>query len=62
MLTVNVGRASQQTLNVHRITADWAKDTVAWNNFGGFAPAVAGSFVADGLGPKSVEITALVQG
>jgi hypothetical protein len=62
VLTVNVIRASQETLNVHRITADWAEDTVTWNNFGGFDPAVVASFVVDGLGPKSVDITALVQG
>jgi len=51
-----------QTVRLHRVTAPWDEDTVTWDSFGGsYDPAVAGSFVADGDGWRSVDVTALVQ-
>lgn len=50
------------TVNIHRITAPWAELGVTWNNFGGsYDPTVEASFVADAVGWKSVDVTALVQ-
>ena len=51
---------SGQTVNAHRITADWDETTVTWNNFGGYDPGVVGSFVADGVEWQMVDVTALV--
>jgi len=57
------GVLSTQTVNVHRITANWADNTVTFNNFGGaYDPAVVGSYLTDGLGWRSVDVTPLVQG
>ncbi len=59
---VDVSNAPNQTVNVHRITAPWDENTVTWNSFGGsYDPAVVGSFVSDGIGWHSVDVTALVQ-
>jgi len=54
-------RGNDQTVNVHRITADWDEMVVTWNNFGGsFAPEVIGSFVPMAAGWYTVDVTALV--
>ena len=59
---VYVTRASNQTVYLHRITADWAEGFVTWNTFASsFDPTVLGTFVTDSLGWHSVDITALVQ-
>lgn len=61
-LSIHVNQASGETVNVHRITADWSETGVTWANFGGsYDPTVVGSFVADSPGWKSVDITSLVQ-
>ncbi|MDH4157439.1 MAG: DNRLRE domain-containing protein [candidate division Zixibacteria bacterium] len=55
--------AHGHTVNVHRITADWQELVVTWNNFGSsYDPAIFGSFVADAVGWKMVDVTTLVQG
>jgi hypothetical protein len=51
---------SGQTVNVHRISADWDEMTVTWNNFGGFDPSIIGSFVSDGVEWQTIDVTALV--
>ena len=59
---IYAGDATAQTVRLHRVTADWDEATVTWNSFGGsYDAAVAGSFVADSVGWKSVDVTALVQ-
>ncbi|MCK4784494.1 MAG: DNRLRE domain-containing protein [Desulfobacteraceae bacterium] len=61
-LSIYVNLATDATVNVHRITAPWTETGVTWNNFGGsFAPEIVNSFVADGVGWRSVDVTALVQ-
>ena len=61
--SIYVHDASGQTVNVHRITADWAENTVTWDNFAGqYDPTIVGSFIAGAMGTYSVNITALVQG
>jgi hypothetical protein len=60
---IYVDFASGQTVNIHRITADWAENTVTWNSFGEqFDPAIVGSFMASAVGMYSVNVTSLVQG
>jgi len=62
VFSIYVGGPSGQTVNVHRITSAWGEATVTWNNFGSsFDAAVVGSFVADGVGWRSVNVTSLVQ-
>jgi hypothetical protein len=54
-----------RTVNVYRNTAAWAETgagSVTWANFGGYDPAVRGSFAAAGSGWKTANVTALVQG
>lgn len=59
---IYVGQPSYETVTLHRITADWEEDVVTWNNFGGaFMTDVEGSFMADDIDWRSVDITALVQ-
>ncbi len=54
---------SNQQVNVHRITDGWEETVVTWNNFGGaFAADIVGSFMADGIGWRSVDVTSLVNG
>ena len=51
-----------ETIYVHRVTDAWDEGTITWNNFGGaFDPTVIASFVADGGGWRSADITSLVQ-
>jgi hypothetical protein len=62
---VYVSQASGQTVNLHRVTADWIESGiggVTWNNFGGsYDVSIIGSFVADAVGWRSVDVTALVE-
>jgi len=59
---IYVTQTTGQPVDVHRITSDWDEMVVTWDNFGGaFAPEVVGTFVADGLGWRTVDITGLVQ-
>ena len=59
---IHVG-ASYATVWAHRITTDWDESTVTWNSFGGmYDPGVVGSFVADGYGQRTIDVTGLVQG
>ena len=55
-----------RTVNVHRITAAWSETgsgSVTWNNFGGYDPAIRGSFTTNATdGWKSANVTGLVQG
>ncbi len=52
-----------QTVNVHRITADWAENTVTWNSFGEqFDAPIVNSFVPTTMGFYSIDVTSLVQG
>ncbi|MFH1686913.1 MAG: DNRLRE domain-containing protein [bacterium] len=54
---------SAQRIDVHRVTADWDECAVTHNNFGGaFDAGIEGSFMADGMGWRSVEVTGLVNG
>ena len=63
VFSIYVVGASNQTVNVHRITADWGENFVTWNSFGGsYDGFVWGSFQTDTTGWRSVDITALVQG
>ncbi len=58
---IYVAQVNGQQIDVHRVTADWQETTVTWNNFGGsFDPMIEGSFMADGVGYRSVDITPLV--
>ncbi len=61
-LYVYVNTASGQTVQAHRITAGWGELTVNWFNFGGaYAANVEGTFVGDGIGWRSVDITSLMK-
>ncbi len=61
-LSVNVIIKNNQTVNVHRVTADWSELGVTWNNFGGsYDAAIVNSFVADTYGLHLVDVTDLVQ-
>jgi hypothetical protein len=63
IFSIYVDSPSGQTVNIHRITADWAENTVTWNSFNEqFDPTIVGSFVASVAGMYSVDVTALVQG
>ena len=59
---VYVEVATNQDINVHRITSPWEELVVTWNNFGGsYAPAVEGTFNASSVGWNSVDVTSLVE-
>jgi len=59
---IYVWQATDQPINVHRVTSDWDEMVVTWDNFGGaYDATVLGTFVADGIGYRSVDLTALVQ-
>jgi len=54
---------SNQTVNVHRVTAAWDESTVSWNSFASsYDPAIVGSFTVTQEGYQEVDITPLVQG
>ncbi len=58
-------------VNAHRMQRDWAESAVTWNSYDGagswtapggdYAAAVAGSFAADSTGPKSMDVSAVVE-
>jgi hypothetical protein len=52
---------SNQTVNVYRVTDPWGEGTVTWNNFGGaYDATIMGSFTADAVDWRSVDLTSLV--
>lgn len=60
---VYVNQSSNQGVNIHRVTSDWVEATVTWNSFGGaYDGTVQGSFMADGVGWRSVDVTGMVEG
>lgn len=62
IFSVYVDWAKFQTVNLHRITADWGESSVTWNSFmGNFDMSVVGSFSTDTSGWHSVVVTPLVQ-
>jgi len=51
-----------QTVNIHRITADWTEMNVTWNSFAGsFDPNVDATFVEDRIGWFAIDVTSMVQ-
>ncbi|HSD84828.1 MAG TPA: DNRLRE domain-containing protein [Anaerolineae bacterium] len=61
-LSVYALYATNQIVQIHRVTAPWTESGVTWNNFGGsYDPNIVGSFVASSEGWQSVDVTALVQ-
>lgn len=61
-LWVYVTVPGNQEVRVHRVTSPWSEATVTFNNFGGaYSPDVVGSFMSDGVGWRSVDVTTLVQ-
>ncbi|MCP4684888.1 MAG: DNRLRE domain-containing protein [bacterium] len=61
-LNLYCAQATDQSINVHRVTSAWDEMTVTWDNFGGaYDPTVVGTFAADVVGWRSVDITTLVQ-
>ncbi len=63
VFSIYAWRITSQTVNVHRITADWGENSVTWNSFGASYDngTVIGSFTTDSLGWRTVDVTALVQ-
>jgi hypothetical protein len=58
---IYVQDATNQNIDVHRITSSWQECVVTWANFGGsYAPAIEGTFNASSVGWKSVDVTSLV--
>jgi len=58
---IYVELASGRTVNVRRIIAPWQEMVVTWNNFGGsFDSNIEGSFLSDGVGWRSADISSLV--
>lgn len=49
------------TVNLYRSSANWAETSVTWNNYGGYEPAVLGSF-STATGWRQVDVTELVRG
>lgn len=64
--TAHVGWNDQSSeVRLHRILVPWEELTVTWPNFGGTAswdPATITAFNPNGVGHKTVDVTALVQG
>ncbi len=59
---IYVDGAGNQTVNVHKITSNWAENSVTWNSFGeGFDPSVIGSFVSSASGWYGVDVKSLVE-
>ncbi len=56
---------NNQTVNVHRVTAEWDEMTVTWNSFYDnptpYDADVMGNFIVDEIDWKSVDITPLVE-
>lgn len=62
VFSIYVYSPTNRLVTVHRITAEWGETTVTFNSFNNsYDAAVWGSFVADSVGWKSVDITGLVQ-
>ncbi len=62
-LHLYVDEASDQRIDVHRVTAPWDDATVTWNSLGdSYVPGIETSFMADAMGWKLIDLTALVQG
>lgn len=60
---INILVATNQNINIHRITSPWEEMVVTWNNFSSsYSPAVEGTFSASTVGWNSVDITSLVGG
>jgi hypothetical protein len=58
---VNILVATNQNINVHRITSPWEELVVTWNNFGGsYSPTIEATFNASTTGWTSVDVTSLV--
>jgi hypothetical protein len=58
---INILVATNQNINVHRITNPWQEMFVTWNNFGGsYSPAIEATFNASATGWTSVDVTDLV--
>jgi hypothetical protein len=58
---VDILVATNQNINVHRITNSWEELAVTWNNFGGsYNPAIEATFNASAAGWTSVDVTSLV--
>ena len=63
--------SSADTVNAHRLLQAWTEDGVTWDDYDGdnawstpggdFDSAVTGSFLADGIGPKTMEVKGAVQ-
>ncbi|AKT41089.1 DNRLRE domain-containing protein [Chondromyces crocatus] len=56
-------RATASDVRVHRATAAWSEAATSWNSFAAaFDPAVVGVLhTTSGFGPRSLDVTALVQ-
>ena len=62
---------SSDVVSAHRVLRDWTETGVTWDSYDGvsswntpggdYDPDVAGSFLADSIGPKSMDITAVVE-
>lgn len=62
VFSIYVYSPTNRLVSVHRVTAEWGETTATYNSFNNsYDPAVWGSFVADAVGWKSVDITGLVQ-
>lgn len=60
---VLIEAATNQDINVHRITNPWQELAVTWNNFGGsYSPTIEATFNASAIGWTSVDVTNLVEG
>lgn len=60
---VDVEVATNQDINIHRITSPWEEMVVTWNNFGGsYSPVIEATFNASTIGWTSVDVTNLVEG
>lgn len=58
---INILVATNQTINIHRITNPWDEMVVTWNNFGGsYSPTIEATFNASATGWTSVDVTNLV--
>jgi hypothetical protein len=61
-MSIYVSQASGQPVYLHRVTAPWEESTVTWNGFAGsYDGLVVGSFLADAVGWRTADLTALVQ-
>lgn len=60
-LYVYCTQSNGEPVNVHRVLNPWEEMMVTWNNFGGaYAPEIAGTFIADTIGWKAVDVSDLV--